>query len=806
MSKNLKKVMMWLFLVATPVFMANCNAQQLADIAKNVGGGGDTCNNNSLCDTGETAQSCFSDCHCGNYTCEQNMGETNANCATDCTGTGQTAAICGNAVVENGEQCDLGNQNGMAGTPCSANCTTIVAIVPVSLTSVTVPLSATASSSISVTVSATASKTVTVFDSNWASHIATESPAASGTYIATFTAPPANGTYKINQISIQDVNGTYYFYNDGVGSNYVNGTGAYTTVPVASFTVNGGVTAAVISLNSVSLSAASVAANSMITVTVSTNANMSVSVWDSNWWSHPAMETPAGSGTYVATFVAPGVAGTYSIPEVDVYDPTAMTGVWFYDMGTAGTYWNSSTGINTNIVIPAFAVTGGTTVTPVTLTSVSAVNNAGNVTVTVSTATGKSVTVWDSNWWSYSAMETPAGSGTYVATFTTTQTVNGTYNIPEVDVYDPVAMTTTWFYDMGATLTYWNANTAVNTGVPIASYTVSTGATAITLNSVSAVNNAGNVTVTVVTNNPNQIVTVWDSNWWGYTATESPLGSGTYIATFPANAVNGTYNIPEVDVYDPVAMTTTWFYDNAMTTYYNGATYMQTAVPVASYTVSGGATAITLTSVTAMNNAGNLTVTVNATPNKTVSVWDSSNWMNYMTMESPVGSGTYTVTFPVTLSGTYKIVEVDVYDPVTMMTTWFYDTGMTNYYDGTAMVYTTVPVVSYTVTGGTVLQLNSVTVTPNPVMAMTPMTITINATPGQNVIVWDSTWWSYWATESTPGVYTVSLPAPSMAGTYKLPEIDIGTQWYWDNGSPTYIDGITGLTTTIPVASFSVTP
>jgi len=809
MSKNLKKVMMWLFLVVTPVFLANCNAQQLADIAKGVSGGS-SCNNNTVCDTGETAQSCFNDCHCGNFTCEQNMGESNATCATDCPATGQTAAICGNGVVEGSEQCDLGNQNGMPGALCSANCTAVIASVPVTLTSVSVPFSVTASGTVTVTVGATAGKTVAVYDNNWMSHPATETPAASGTYIATFTAPPANGTYKVSQISITDTNGvTYFFWNDGVSTNYVNGVGS-TAVMVPSYTVTGGVTAAVISLTSVSVSPASVAANSMITVTVSATPNMSVTVWDSNWWSHPAVETAPNSGTYVTTFAAPGVSGTFTIPEVDVYDSVSMTGVWFYDLGmpATGTYWNSSTGINTNLGISSFTVTGGTTVTPITLNSVSVVNNAGSLMVTVSTNTGKSVTVWDSNWMSHPAMESPIGSGSYTVTFPA-QTVNGTYKIPEVDVYDSVAMTTTWFYDNAMNPnTYYNGSAMVQTTVPVASYSVTTGATAITLTNVTAANNAGVVTVTVNAT-ANKTVTVWDSNWMTHPAMESPAGTGTYTVTFPAQTVNGTYKIPEVDVYDGLTLTTTWFYDNAMTTYYNGSTMTQTTVPVASYAVTTGAVAMNLTSVTAANNAGSVTVTVAATANKTVTVWDSSNWMSHVAMENPIGSGNYTVTFPAsTVIGTYNIYQVDVFDSIAMLTTMFYSNGI-NYVNGMTTVATPVMIASYSVTQGVTLSLNSVTVNPTWVMSTTGgvITVTVSATPGQIVTVWDSTWWSHPAMETMPGsgIYTTTITAPMMIGVYKIPEVDVGTKWYWDNGvSTTYVDGTTGLATAIPVASFSV--
>jgi hypothetical protein len=56
---------------------------------------------NGLCESGESAASCATDCHsgpvCGNGTCE--VGESAASCAADC----QTGPVCGNGTCEANE-------------------------------------------------------------------------------------------------------------------------------------------------------------------------------------------------------------------------------------------------------------------------------------------------------------------------------------------------------------------------------------------------------------------------------------------------------------------------------------------------------------------------------------------------------------------------------------------------------------------------------------------------------------------------------------------------------------------------------
>jgi hypothetical protein len=52
---------------------------------------GPTCGN-GFCETGETAQNCYVDCHCGNGTCEDSMSETTSNCQSDC--------YCGNGTCD----------------------------------------------------------------------------------------------------------------------------------------------------------------------------------------------------------------------------------------------------------------------------------------------------------------------------------------------------------------------------------------------------------------------------------------------------------------------------------------------------------------------------------------------------------------------------------------------------------------------------------------------------------------------------------------------------------------------------------
>merc|ERR1712061_959976 len=42
------------------------------------------CNNNGICEDGETPAACSLDCSCGNYKCEPELGETVSTCEHDC--------------------------------------------------------------------------------------------------------------------------------------------------------------------------------------------------------------------------------------------------------------------------------------------------------------------------------------------------------------------------------------------------------------------------------------------------------------------------------------------------------------------------------------------------------------------------------------------------------------------------------------------------------------------------------------------------------------------------------------------------
>jgi hypothetical protein len=65
------------------------------------------CCGDTACNGGETASSCFDDCHCGDGTC--NGGENSTTCPSDCSGgggcSGGTCAVCPNGTCEQGETC-----------------------------------------------------------------------------------------------------------------------------------------------------------------------------------------------------------------------------------------------------------------------------------------------------------------------------------------------------------------------------------------------------------------------------------------------------------------------------------------------------------------------------------------------------------------------------------------------------------------------------------------------------------------------------------------------------------------------------
>lgn len=63
------------------------------------------CCGDGSCNGGETASSCFSDCHCPDGAC--NAGETTATCPQDCTDPGGGGGPgCGNGTCDAGEGCD----------------------------------------------------------------------------------------------------------------------------------------------------------------------------------------------------------------------------------------------------------------------------------------------------------------------------------------------------------------------------------------------------------------------------------------------------------------------------------------------------------------------------------------------------------------------------------------------------------------------------------------------------------------------------------------------------------------------------
>jgi len=75
-----------------------------------------------ICSSGEDCFTCLADCGCmtgcGDGACDPTFGETCSSCPTDCGGC--RGAVCGNGVLEAGEECDPPD-----GTSCDAYCQTI---------------------------------------------------------------------------------------------------------------------------------------------------------------------------------------------------------------------------------------------------------------------------------------------------------------------------------------------------------------------------------------------------------------------------------------------------------------------------------------------------------------------------------------------------------------------------------------------------------------------------------------------------------------------------------------------------------
>ncbi|MBN1429337.1 MAG: hypothetical protein JXB07_13270 [Anaerolineae bacterium] len=80
------------------------------------------CCGNGVCDGdfGENCYTCATDCGqcCGNGVCDPVFGETCSNCEADC---GPCPPVCGNGVVETGEQCESNSQCPRRGQTC-VNC------------------------------------------------------------------------------------------------------------------------------------------------------------------------------------------------------------------------------------------------------------------------------------------------------------------------------------------------------------------------------------------------------------------------------------------------------------------------------------------------------------------------------------------------------------------------------------------------------------------------------------------------------------------------------------------------------------
>jgi len=585
------------------------NGTEQCDLGTQNGTAGSTCS--STCNTVASGAVCGDGLLNGTEQCDlgtQN-GTAGSTCSSTCT-TVASGAVCGDGIVNGTEQCDLGLQNGGAGSACSATCTIVAAPPATGFSSVTAsPATVTAGGSVTVTVVAPANQSVSFTDLSGNLMTTTETPAGSGIYIGTITtnANSMNGTYSIYFLCVSNtITGTGpCYYDAGMGVYVDNMTFANTTVTVPSFTVTGGQAPY---LTSVTATPATVAAGGSVTVTVVTNPGQAVGIQDSNWnWITLTEGTP---GSYTGTIIASG-SGTFTISDIFV-------GLLWYT-NNAGVYVNGSTLVSTGVLVPSYTVTvaagafcgdgivngteqcdlgaqngGADSACSSTCTIVAAppatgfssvtaspatVTAGGSVTVTVVAPASQTVDLYDSanNW--IPTIETPAGSGIYIGTVTTTaNSINGTYNVNSVSIMNPLTFATAWYYDGGMGV-YLDGSTWLNTTIAVASYTVTGGLTPY-LTSVTAspatVAIGGSVTVTVVTN-PAQMVGVCDSTWMCYTLVEGI--PGTYTATTTASG-SGTVTLSDVYV-GAISYT-----NNGAGVYVNGSTWVSTGVVVPSYTVT----------------------------------------------------------------------------------------------------------------------------------------------------------------------------------------------------------------------------